>query len=65
MAIAACQKEYPSKINRWRYRYPDKTTSYIKLFANIQGCILRKNGDYHQSKGKYPYEYQWVDDLYV
>lgn len=63
-ALSLCQKEYPSKIDRWRYRYPDRTSDY-KLHGNVQNCILRKQGDYHKSKGKFPYEYQWIDDLYV
>lgn len=58
VAIAACQREYPRRIDRWRYRYPEKPTSYLKIFANVQGCILRKNGGYHKSKGRYSNEYQ-------
>ncbi|KAL2287019.1 hypothetical protein FJTKL_06044 [Diaporthe vaccinii] len=50
-------------IDRWRYRYPDRTTSDLKLHGNVQNCILRKQGDFHKSKGKFPYEYQWIDDL--
>lgn len=65
VAIAACQREYPSRIDRWRYRNPSDTTSHLKIFANVQSCILRKNGGYHKSKGRYSYEYQWVDDLYA
>ncbi|KAJ0108184.1 hypothetical protein J7T55_000149 [Diaporthe amygdali] len=62
-ALALCRKEYPGKIDRWRFTYPDRPISALKLHANVQTCILRKNGDYHQSKGKYPHEYQWIDVL--
>lgn len=63
VALASCQKDYPSMIDGWRYKYPDQTTTFAKLIASTQGCILRKNGDYHQSKGRFPYTYQWIDDL--
>ncbi|POS71353.1 hypothetical protein DHEL01_v210255 [Diaporthe helianthi] len=62
-AVSQCQREFPKLINRWRYTYPDRPNSALKLFANSQMCILRKHGDFHQSKGKYSNEYQWVDDL--
>lgn len=62
-AIAKCMEEYPRKVDRWRYRYPDRPDSFLKLFHAVQTCILRKGGEYHKSQGKYPYEYQWLDDL--
>lgn len=64
-ALILCQREYPTMIDRWRYAYPDQVASDRLLHGNVQSCILRKQGDYHKSRGRYPYEYQWIDALYV
>jgi hypothetical protein len=62
-AVAHCRREYPRQVGRWRFKFPDKTESLARLHEGTQRAILRKNGEYHQSKGEDPYEYQWVDDL--
>ncbi|KAG8170125.1 hypothetical protein KVR01_000870 [Diaporthe batatas] len=62
-AIAECQKEFPGIIDRWRYVFPENPNSFRKAFGNTQTCNLRKNGDYHQSKGKYACKYEWIDNL--
>ncbi|KAG6361351.1 hypothetical protein INS49_009576 [Diaporthe citri] len=61
-ALDACQERCPHTVNRWRYRYPEQN-GHQKLHANIQTSILSKQGESHQSKGKYPHEYHWIDDL--
>lgn len=62
-ALAECQSQYPKEIIRWRFRYPNRTNSSLKIHGNIQTCILRRDGDAYESKGKFAHEYSWVDDL--